>query len=229
MAELKKLEKKLGFTFKKPELMELAFVHRSFLNENNEYAEHNERLEFLGDAVLELIVTEYLYLTFEKEAEGQLTNWRSALVRGDNLAKIARDLKLGEYLKLSKGEENSGGRDKDYILANAVEALIGAIYLDKGFKWAKVFIDQYVIVKLDEILKHKLYIDGKSQFQELAQAKVEITPEYKLVKEEGPDHDKEFTMAVYLGAEKVAEGKGKSKQAAEEQAARKGLEVKGWI
>jgi ribonuclease III len=226
MSQFAKLEKLIKLKFKQLDLLELAFTHRSYLNEHREIAEHNERLEFLGDAVLELVVTEYLYLTYKDKPEGELTNWRSALVRGDNLARIARKLEIGQYLRLSRGEENSGGRSKDYILANAVEALIGAIYLEKGIKGAKLFIDQYVILGLEEILAAKLHLDAKSRFQELAQAEVEITPEYRLLGESGPDHEKIFTMGVYLGEELIAEGRGGSKQNAEEEAARKALDLK---
>jgi ribonuclease III len=147
-------------------------------------------------------------------------------VRGDNLARIARKLEVGQYLRLSRGKENSGGRSKDYILANAVEALIGAIYLEKGIKGAKLFIDQFVILGLEDILAAKLHLDAKSRFQELAQAEEEITPEYRLLHEEGPDHEKIFTMGVYLGEELIAEGRGGSKQNAEEEAARKALDLK---
>jgi len=226
MSQFAQLEELMKLKFKHPQLLELAFTHRSFLNEHRETAEHNERLEFLGDAVLELIVTEYLYLTYKDKPEGELTNWRSALVRGDNLARIARKLEIGQYLRLSRGEENSGGRSKDYILANAVEALIGAVYLEKGIKGAKLFIDQFIILGLEDILAAKLHLDAKSTFQELAQAGEEITPEYRLLHEEGPDHEKIFTMGVYLGEELIAEGQGSSKQSAEEQAARKALDLK---
>jgi len=225
--DLHKLEKHLGFKIKNESLLIEAFVHRSFLNENKDVAESNERLEFLGDAVLELVVTEFLFNNYPN-SEGELTNWRSALVRGDNLAIIGRKLNLGDFLFLSKGEERSGGRDKDYILANTVEALIGAIYLDQGYMKAHKFIDKYIMQFLEEILEKGLHEDGKSKFQEQAQEKANITPHYEVISAIGPDHDKTFEMGVYLADEMVATGTGSSKKAAEEDAARNGLKAKGW-
>ncbi len=221
------LEKKLGITFKNKKLLDMAFVHKSYMNEYKG-KEDNERLEFLGDAVLELIVTEFLYKTYPHKSEGELTNWRSALVKGKHLAEIAIDLDLGKYLFLSKGEEKSGGRKKNYILANTLEALIGAMYLDKGYRVSHGFIDTYILKRLEEILEAGLHIDSKSHFQELAQEKANTTPEYRLIAESGPDHAKQFVMAAYVGDKKVGEGKGTSKQKAEEDAARQALVEIDW-
>ncbi|MFC1600171.1 ribonuclease III [Patescibacteria group bacterium] len=218
------LEKFIGITFKDKDLLDHAFIHKSFMNEyKGDDKTDNERLEFLGDAVLELTVTEHLFKAYPKNNEGELTNWRSALVKGKHLAEVATDLKLGSYLYLSKGEEKSGGRKKNYILANTVEALIGAMYLDQGYQCTHDFIHKFILVKLEKILEENLHIDAKSHFQELAQDEFDITPEYKLVKEYGPDHSKRFIMAAYFKEKKVAEGDGSSKQKAEESAARQAL------
>lgn len=225
MKDYSSLEKKTGIHFNDEDLLETVFIHKSYLNETKGKRANNERLEFLGDAVLELVVTEYLYTQFPNP-EGELTNWRSALVKGQNLAKIADELNLGKYLYLSRGEEKSGGRKKDYILANTLEALIGGIYLDQNYERARQFILKNVITKLDDILRNKLHIDSKSLFQEKSQEKFGITPGYRLIDVEGPDHAKQFTMGVYLGKELVAQGKGKSKQAAEQEAAQKALKKK---
>jgi ribonuclease-3 len=223
------LEKKLGLEFKDKNLLDIAFIHKSYMNEHKgKKAAHNERLEFLGDAVLELVVTEFLYKHYPSEEEGVLTNWRSALVKGKHLAEIANLLDLGVYLYLSRGEERSGGRKKNYILANTLEALIGAIYLDQGYKIAHTFIDQCILKRLEEILEKGHHIDAKSHFQEVAQEVLGITPEYRLIKEEGPDHNKSFSMGAYLGEEFVAEGSGSSKQKAEQEAAAASLKKKNW-
>jgi ribonuclease-3 len=223
------LEKKIGITFKNPSLIDTAFVHKSYINEHKDLKqEHNERLEFLGDAVLELVVTEYLYKNFPSEEEGVLTNWRSALVKGRHLAEISISLDLGLYLYLSRGEERSGGRKKNYILANTLEALIGAVYLDQDYKKAHSFIDKFILKRLGEILKRGLHIDAKSHFQEVSQEVIGITPEYRIIKEEGPDHDKSFTMGAYIDEDLVAEGKGSSKQKAEQEAAEAALKAKKW-
>ncbi len=223
------LEKKLSITFSDLNLIDTAFVHKSYMNEHDDLkSQHNERLEFLGDAVLELVVTEYLYKKYPEEEEGVLTNWRSALVKGKHLAEIAAELDLGLYLYLSRGEERSGGRKKNYILANTLEALIGAIYLDQDYKMAHTFIDSFILKRLDEILKKGLHIDAKSRFQEIAQEALGITPEYRLMKEEGPDHNKAFIMGAYIGEEFIAEGTGSSKQKAEQEAASAGLKKKEW-
>lgn len=225
----KALMEKLGVQFKDLKILDLAFVHKSYLNEHRDLKnEHNERMEFLGDAVLELVVTEYLYQKYPKEEEGVLTNWRSALVKGKHLAEIAVELDLGLYLYLSRGEERSGGRKKNYILANTLEALIGAIYLDQGYGAIHQFADNFILGRLNKILEQGHHIDAKSRVQEIAQELLGVTPEYVFVTEAGPDHNKVFTMALYLGKEKVAEGSGSSKQKAEQEAALAGLSAKQW-
>lgn len=222
------LEQQIGVKFNSSEILQVAFTHKSYLNENrNANREQNERLEFLGDAVLELITTEFLYKKY-LEPEGILTNWRSALVKKETLAQLSRDLNLGDYLFLSKGEDATGGRDKDYILANTFEAFLGAMYLDQGYDIVKLFILERIEPLLDEILEEGRHIDGKSHFQEIAQEKVGITPNYQLLKEEGPDHSKIFTMGAYLGKELVGQGDGSNKQSAEQAAATNALNNKGW-
>lgn len=221
------VQKNIGVEFKDIRLLQNALVHRSYINENYDIQDHNERLEFLGDAVLELIVTEYLYKSFQKD-EGVLTNWRSALVRTENLAMVSRKLNLGNFLFLSKGEERSGGRDKDHILANVLEAVVGAIYLDRGYRIAKQFVLEHIMVHLDEILAEKKHIDAKSYLQELVQEKLSITPNYRLTDHSGPDHNKTFKMGVYFDDELIAEGEGSSKQSAEQDAAENALEARGW-
>ena len=189
--------------------------------------DQNERLEFLGDAVLELVTTEFLYNTFSNP-EGELTNYRAALVNRKMLAKISIEIGLEEYLLMSKGESKDTGRARQYIIANALEAVIGAIYLDQGYDESKKFIEKYFLSKMDDILEEKLYQDPKSTFQEKAQDKIGTTPSYRVIREWGPDHDKHFLIGVFLGEEKIAEGEGMSKQSAQRNAAEKGLEAKGW-
>lgn len=206
-----------------------AMTHRSYLNENkNHNFPHNERLEFLGDAVLELVVTENLFNNFNNP-EGEMTAWRAALVNGEMLAQVAREIGIEEFLLMSKGEAKDTGKARNYLLANAMEAIIGAIYLDHGYDDAKKFIEENIIVHLKEILEKKLYLDPKSFFQEKAQEYENITPHYKLVSEVGPDHDRIFTVGVYLNSEEIAQGAGKSKQDAQRDAARKALEARGWV
>lgn len=223
------LAKILGVPFKDDGHLEQAVVHRSYLNEHPSFPlAHNERLEFLGDAVLELVVTEHLYQNYGNP-EGELTTWRSALVNGDSLADVAHKLSIEPFLYLSKGEErDSNSKARRYILANAMEAIIGAIYLDFGWEESRTFILANVLVKLPEILEKRLYIDPKSRFQEAAQSKLSITPSYKVLEESGPDHDKIFRMGAYLGKDLVAEGTGSSKQEAQVSAAENGLKAKGW-
>ena len=217
--QLQELEKRIGIKFKDEKLLKQVFIHRSFLNENvGTDLDHNERLEFLGDAVLELIVTDHLFKNYPNP-EGELTNWRSALVKGAMLSKVATNLKIGELLYLSKGEEKTGGKSRSLILANTFEALIGAIYLDLGFEATKKFIDKYLIVNLPTILEDQSYIDPKSKLQELSQAKENITPIYKVLKEFGPDHNKSFTVGVSMGENLIGQGSGSSKQKAEQAAA----------
>lgn len=225
----KDLEKKINIKFDDRDLLDKAFVHKSYVNEHKELKdEHNERMEFLGDAVLELVVTEYLYKHYPKKGEGVLTNWRSALVKGKHLAEIAEKLDLGIYLYLSRGEERSGGRNKAYILANTLEALIGAIYLEKDYKVAHEFIDEFILAQLGGILEQGLHIDAKSKFQETCQDQLGVTPEYKVMKHEGPDHSKNFVMGAYIGDELIGKGKGSSKQKAEQKAAEAALRAKDW-
>ncbi|MCR4277893.1 MAG: ribonuclease III [Candidatus Berkelbacteria bacterium] len=217
--DIDRFEKQTGLHFKDKKLLEMVFTHRSYLNEaGTTDLEHNERLEFLGDAVLELVVTDYLYKNFTNP-EGELTNWRSSIVRGEILARVAGELELGEFLFLSRGEDKSGGRTRTLILANTFEALIGAIYLDAGYKDAEKFISQHLIALLPEIIEKKLYIDPKSRLQELSQEKMGATPEYRVMGEEGPDHTKIFTVGVYVNRKLLAQGTGSSKQKAETAAA----------
>jgi ribonuclease-3 len=226
------LEKKIGVTFNNSDLLCQALTHRSYLNEHRGYAlEHNERLEFLGDAVLELVVTEYLYKHYPANPEGEMTNWRAALVNGEMLAKISRELGVEEYLLMSRGEAKDTGRARQYLLANAFEAIVGAMYLDqkeKGYAVCYDFIEKNVIDKLSNIIEKKLYFDAKSRFQESAQEKVGTTPSYRVLEESGPDHDKKFVVGAYIGDELVAKGEGLSKQEAQRNAAEKALEIKEW-
>ncbi|EKE12110.1 MAG: hypothetical protein ACD_14C00014G0001 [uncultured bacterium] len=226
---IESLAKKIGVKFKNIELLRQAVTHRSYLNENRDYAlNHNERLEFLGDAVLELIITEYLYNNY-KNPEGELTSWRSALVNGEMLAHVASEIGVEKFLLMSRGEAKDTGRARQYLLANALEAIIGATYLDQGYEVSKKLVLSHVAIKLQEILDKKLYLDPKSYFQEKAQENNKVTPSYRVMKEWGPDHDKHFIVGVFLADELVAEGDGNSKQEAQREAARLGLEVKGWI
>ncbi len=228
MKDVVSLEKKIGIKFKDKNLLRQSLVHRSYLNEHKDFElDHNERLEFLGDAVLELITTEFLYNNFSNP-EGELTNFRAALVNRKMLAIISTEIGLEEYLLMSKGESKDTGRARQYIIANALEAVIGAIYLDQGYNKSKKFIENYFLCKMDDVLNDKLYQDPKSKFQEEAQERVGVTPCYKVIKEWGPDHDKHFLIGVFLSEEKVAEGEGISKQVAQRNAAEKGLEVKEW-
>ncbi len=230
MNNLSQFESKLFLQFNNQDLLLQALTHRSYLNENPSFrVGHNERLEFLGDAVLELVVTEYLYAKFPEKPEGELTSYRAALVNAKMLSEIAVEIGLGDYLLLSRGEAKDVGRARQYILANTFEALVGAIYLDQGYGAAKGFIDRVLVSKLDEVVEKKLYKDPKSLFQEEAQERVGITPDYEVVSEWGPDHDKHFIIGVFLGKEKIAEGEGPSKQTAQEEAARNALHTKGWI
>lgn len=220
------LEKAIGYTFRQKDLLALALTHRSAVRESKTRG-HNERLEFLGDAVLELAATEYLYQLSDKP-EGELTNWRSALVQREHLAAVAREIKLGSYLALSRGEEASGGRERTSNLANALEALIGAIYLDRGFDPAREFCFVHILTRLEKLLAQGKDKDEKSLFQERAQEQYGITPHYEVLSAEGPDHDKLFCSAVFIGEEKIAQGEGNSKQRAEQAAAKAGLLAKGW-
>jgi len=230
MKDFSGLEEIIGIKFKNIDYLKQSVVHRSYLNEHPDFTlPHNERLEFLGDAVLEIIVTEYLYVNFSDTPEGELTNWRASLVNAKMLAYIAHEIKLEKYLFLSKGEsKDKNSKARQYILANAVEALIGAIYLDQGIKKADEFVRHKIISKLENILNNELYLDPKSKFQEKAQEIYKITPHYKVLKETGPDHDKIFEVGLFLADEMVSKGKGSSKQEAQVDAAEKGISKKGW-
>lgn len=227
--KIKELEKKIGVTFEDKNLLTNALIHRSFLNENNNFEfGSNERLEFLGDAVLELIVTEFLFKN-QKEEEGILTSFRASLVNTDMLSKVSNALEITEYLYLSKGERSDiHSKSKKSILADACEAIIGAIYLDQGIEKAKKFIYDHLLIYFKEILKSKSYIDFKTFFQEVAQEKIGTTPNYKVIEESGPDHDKIFKIGLYVGDELISYGVGKNKQKAQEDAAKNGIEKKNW-
>lgn len=223
MVDANKFKKETGIEISDAKVLNRAMTHRSSLGESSKPDASNERLEFLGDAVLEYIVSKKLFKKFPDEEEGQLTKLRAALVRRTTLAKIATTLKLGEFLIMGRGEETSGGRTKEYILANSVEAIIGAIYLDKGLEAAEAFIEKEIFVNLDEIIKEKLYTDAKTQLQEYVQAKRRVTPKYKTLQSTGPDHNRKFTVAVTIRKKKFKTGAGRTKQAAQEQAAEKTL------
>lgn len=226
--DLSSLQKNIGIKFSNTDLLEQALVHRSYINENPDYhLDHNERLEFLGDAVLEMIVTDYLYSNYPNP-EGDLTSWRAALVNAKILADVAKRLGINDHLLLSKGEAKDQGRARQYILADAFEALIGAIYLDRGYEATAGFIEKEILKELPDILEQKLYQDPKSRFQEKAQEQAGLTPSYKVLKEWGPDHAKHFVVGVYIGDELVAEGEGVSKQEAQVRAAEEGLKKKKW-
>lgn len=226
--DIEGLQGEIKIKFKNLDLLRTALTHRSYLNENRSYKlDHNERLEFLGDAVLELVVTDHLYGNFPN-SEGELTNWRASLVNKDMLSRVSRKLGVEKYLLMSRGESKDTGRARDYLLANALEAIIGAIYIDQGYDSAKKFILKNIVVNLKEVLESKSYLDPKSHFQEEAQEKVGITPSYRVISETGPDHNKKFVVGVYLGDEKIAEGEGCSKQEAQRNAAKAGLKAKGW-
>lgn len=222
---LNQFEKKIGIRFKDKNLLRQIFVHRSYLNENVGFdLDHNERLEFLGDAVIELIVTHYLYKNY-KNPEGELTNWRSALVKGPSLSQIAKTLGIDDYLYLSKGEQRSEGKARELIRANTFEALVGAMYLDRGYDSARKFVEKVLVKKyLPEIINKKLYMDPKSSLQQLVQEQKRLTPQYRVLAEYGPDHEKSFTVGVFVGGKLLGEGSGSNKQSAEQAAANSALE-----
>ncbi len=229
MKDFTQFEQLIGTTFKNKDLLKQAFTHRSYLNENkNVRLEHNERLEFLGDAVLELVVTDYLFKIYTDKPEGELTSLRSALVNAVTLSTVAQNLQVNDFLLLSKGESKDIGRARQFILANTFEAIIGAIYMDLGYDAAADFISRFVLSLTSNIVNGGSWLDAKSKFQEKSQERVSITPSYKVTKQTGPDHDKHFTVGVYLDDVLIAEGTGQSKQDAEQESARKALEVKGW-
>lgn len=227
--DLKTLEGILGYTFKDKTNLLTAITHRSYLNEHREATQdHNERLEFLGDAVLELIVTDFLYTKYPQKPEGELTAIRSALVNTVSLADASTKLGVNDYLLMSKGESKDVGRARQYILANAFEAFIGALYVDQGYEIAQEFVAGQLFAKTEEIVDKRLWQDPKSRFQEMAQEYTNLTPTYTTLSQEGPDHDRIFTVGVFLGKEKIGEGKGRAKQEAEQEAALRAIEHKKW-
>ncbi len=226
---LQTFQESIGVSFTDADLLRQAFTHRSYLNEHRDEVQgHNERLEFLGDAVLELISTHFLFEKFPEQDEGELTAYRAALVNAVTCAQIASELHMNDYLLLSRGEAKDQGRARQMLLANAFEALVGALYLDQGYDVARAFIEKHLFPKIDEIVKKKLWRDAKSAFQEKAQDAEGVTPHYSVIRETGPDHDKQFIVGVYIKEALIAQGIGKSKQEAEQEAARTALEAKGW-
>lgn len=224
-----KLENDLDIHFNNKNLLIQAFVHRSYINESaKSKMSHNERLEFLGDAVLELATTNFLYNKFTDLAEGELTTYRAALVNTKSIGAVAKDLEFNDYLFLSRGESKDFGKARVSILADTYEAFIGALFLDRGYDFAKDFIENTLLIHTDAIIEAGKYKDAKSTVQEKAQEIVGVTPSYKVVSEFGPDHDKKFVIAIYFGGDKIAEGEGHSKQEAETDAAKNALKEKGW-
>src|SRR3990167_4146458 len=230
MIQFSDFEKKTKIFFKNKDLLKQAFIHRSYINENGGSGfAHNERLEFLGDAVLELIVTDFLYKKYPSYTEGELTALRSALVNAVIISEVALKMGMNDYLLLSKGETKDSGKARQYILANTYEAYIGAIYLDQGISTVDEFVSLTLLPKTDEIVNKKLWRDAKSLVQEKAQEFALVTPAYKVLNESGPDHDKHFTVGILFGNTMIAEGKGKSKQEAEQKAAEAALKIKNWL
>ena len=228
--EFADFEKKTKIIFKDKNLLKQAFIHRSYINENgNTGLSHNERLEFLGDAVLELIVTDFLYKKYPSYTEGELTALRSALVNAVIIADVALKIGMNDFLLLSRGEAKDTGKARQYILANTYEAYVGAVYLDLGYEVVNQFVKDTLLPYTEEIVSKKLWRDAKSLVQEKAQEFVEVTPAYKVLSEAGPDHDKHFTVGIFFGLDLIAEGKGKSKQEAEQSAASNALKVKNWL
>ena len=229
MPNLSPLEQRLGVSFTNPDLLVEALTHRSYLNEHREYTgSHNERLEFLGDAVLELAVTNFLFKKYPAKPEGELTSYRAALVNTVSLAETSQLLGVNDHLLLSKGESKDTGRAREVILADAFEAIIGALYLDAGYPAAEAFITKHLASKIGDVIARRSYQDAKSRFQEVAQEKRGTTPAYETLSEIGPDHDKRFTVGVFIGDKEIARGEGKSKQEAEQSAAQAGLDKMGW-
>ncbi|MBU0534767.1 ribonuclease III [Patescibacteria group bacterium] len=222
---LKKIEEILQTKLTSEELFKTAFTHRSYLNEHPEYKnESNERLEFLGDSVLQLLSSEFLYNHYLKSPEGDLTNFRSSVVCTPSIGAEAERLGYGDMLFLSNGEETTGGRQREYILANTFEAVLGALYLDRGLNVCREFVNRELMYKIDQVVKNQEYKDAKSLFQEEAQERTGVTPIYKIIDSWGPDHEKSFKVGVYLGEEQWGLGEGKSKQKAEQDAAERALE-----
>jgi ribonuclease-3 len=229
MKKIEEFEQQNELEFLHRDILQQAFVHRSYVNENKKLSfGHNERLEFLGDAVLELVITSFLFEKYPEKPEGELTAVRASLVNTVSLAQASEKLGVNDYLLMSKGEAKDMGRARQYILANVFEACIGAIYLDQGYDEAVDFIGRQLFAKTDEIVKNRLWQDAKSRFQELAQEYASVTPRYETMSQEGPDHDRMFTVGVYLKNELIAQGKGAAKQEAEQQAAEHAIQAKGW-
>ena len=225
IAHIEKLESAIGCAFKNKDLLGEALTHRSYLNENSQWPlPHNERLEFLGDAVLELIVSDVLYKKFPTAPEGKMTVLRAALVNYQMLARVAAGLRLGDFIFMSKGERADTSKAREVILANAMEALIGAIYLDGGITATEDFTERFVLSHLQEILDTKSYKDAKSELQELVQERLKLTPTYRVLEESGPAHQRIFKIGVFFGDKLIADGKGASKQEGELEAAKKALE-----
>ncbi|MFZ5425202.1 MAG: ribonuclease III [Patescibacteria group bacterium] len=223
--DFEKVNKVLETKLEEEDLFKTAFTHRSYLNEHPDYPNpSNERLEFLGDAVLQFISSEFLYNTYPDCTEGHLTNYRAAIVNTNSLASEAYRLGYGEFLLLSKGEEASGGREREYILANTFEAVLGALYLEKGIGHCKEFLERELLYKVQDIVENEDYKDNKSVFQEMAQEKKGVTPTYEVMDSWGADHNKTFKVGVYLGKKLYGEGQGKSKQKAQQSAAKAALD-----
>jgi ribonuclease-3 len=230
MIKFSDFEKKTKIQFKDKELLKQAFIHRSYINENPGLKlSHNERLEFLGDAVLELVVTDFLYRKYSDHTEGELTALRSALVNAVIISEVAQAIGMNDYLLLSKGEAKDNGKARQYILANTYEAYVGALFMDRGYILAEKFITMTLLPHIEEIVAKKLWRDAKSLVQEKAQEYASVTPSYKVLHESGPDHDKHFTVGICFGPTLIAEGKGKSKQEAEQKAAEAALRAKNWL
>ncbi len=230
MIQFSDFEEKTKIVFKNKDLLKQAFIHRSYINENPSAGlAHNERLEFLGDAVLELIVTDFLYKKYPTYTEGELTALRSALVNAIIISEIASKIGMNDYLLLSKGESRDLGKARQYILANTYEAYVGAVFLDQGYDVVDAFVTETLLPETEEIVHKKLWRDAKSLVQEKAQEFVGVTPAYKVLSEAGPDHDKHFTVGIYFGLNLIADGKGKSKQEAEQKAAEAAIKVKNWL
>ena len=224
------LEKSLNVSFNNKDLLIQAFCHRSYLNENPDfYLGHNERLEFLGDAVLELVTTDYLFNKYPDKPEGEMTGWRASLVNSNILSDTAREMDFEKFLLLSSGEAKENGKARKYILADTFEAFIGALYLDSGYESARKLIEEKLIKeKLPEIIEKKLYKDPKSLLQEKSQEILSVTPTYSVIEETGPDHQKKFIVGVYFNEDLIAQGEGSSKHEAELKSAEEALKVKSW-
>lgn len=222
--DLSSLQTTIGVKFKDLSIYEQAFTHRSYINEHADAAGHNERLEFLGDAVVELLVTQFLYDKFPEKPEGELTNLRAALVRRNTLSEVGKELHFEDYLRMSKGEARNDGKAKAMIISNAAEAFVGALFLDLGLNAVAKFVKKFLLPRLENIIAGETHIDAKSKFQEIIQEKNGSTPHYKTEEISGPDHDRNFIVGVYVDDKLIAKGEGKSKREAETNAASAALE-----